>query len=65
MKVTYDPKADAIYIRLAAGVVAATDGIRPGVFADVDATGKGLGFELLSASTRTDNPRVLALELAA
>lgn len=65
MKVTYDPKADAIYIRLAAGVVAETDEVRPGVFADVDATGKVLGFELLSVSTRTDNPRELALELVA
>lgn len=65
MKVTYDPKADAIYIRLAAGVVAETDEVRPSVFADVDATGKVLGFELLSVSTRTDNPRELALELAA
>ena len=64
MKVTYDPKADAIYIRLAAGVVAETDEVLPAVFADDDATGKVLGVKLLSAFTRADKPRELAQEMA-
>ena len=43
MKVTYGPKADAIYIQLAAGAVAETNEVLPAVFADDDATGKVLG----------------------
>ena len=64
MKITYGPKADAIYIQLAAGVVAETNEVLPAVFADDDATGKVLGVELLSAFTRADKPRELAQEMA-
>ena len=64
MKVTYDPKADAIYIQLAAGVLAETNEVLPAVFADDDAAGKVLGVELLSAFTRADKPRELAQEMA-
>ena len=64
MKITYGPKADAIYIRLAVGVVAETNEVLPAVFADDDATGKVLGVELLSAFTRADKPRELVQEMA-
>ena len=64
MKVTYDPKADAIYIWLAAGVVAETDEVLPAVFADDDATGTVLGVKLLSAFTLADKPREFAQEMA-
>ena len=64
MKVTYDPKADAIYICLAAGVVAETDEVLPAVFADDDATGTVLGVKLLSAFTLADKPREFAQEMA-
>ena len=65
MKVTYDPKADAIHIRLAAGVVAETDEVLPAVFAHDDATGTVLGVKLLSAFTRADKPSELVQEMAA
>ena len=63
MKIEYDPKADAMYIRLIAGTVDSSDEIRPGVVFDFDAEGRVLGIEMLDVSLRTDNPRELAMEL--
>ena len=63
MKIEYDPKADAMYIRLAAGTVAESDEIRPGVVFDFDASGRLLGIEMLEVSLRTDKPHELGLEL--
>ena len=63
MKIEYDPKADAIYIRLIAGTVVESDEVRPGVVFDLDAAGRVLGIEMLDVSQRTDNPRELAMEL--
>ncbi len=63
MKIEYDPKADAMYIRLIAGTVVDSDEMRPGVVFDFDAAGRVLGIEMLDVSQRTDNPRELAMEL--
>lgn len=63
MKIEYDPKADAMYIRLIAGTVVESDELRPGVVFDFDANGRVLGIEMLDVSKRTDNPRELAMEL--
>jgi len=63
MKIEYDPKADAMYIRLIAGTVAESDEVRPGVVFDFDAAGRVLGIEMLDVSQRTDNPHEMALEL--
>ena len=63
MKTEYDPKADAMYIRLIAGTVVESDEVRPGVVFDLDAAGRVLGIEMLNVSQRTDNPRELAMEL--
>lgn len=65
MKIEYDPKADAMYIRLAAGEVADSDEVRPGVVLDFDASGKVLGIEMLDVSTRMTNPREVAFEMLA
>ena len=65
MKIEYDPKADAMYIRLLAGTVAESDEVRPGVVFDFDAAGRVLGIEMLDVSKRTDNPRELAMEVVA
>ena len=37
MKIEYDPKADAMYIRLIAGTVVESDEVHPGVVFDIDA----------------------------
>jgi uncharacterized protein YuzE len=63
MKIEYDQQADAMYIRLRAGVVAESDEMRPGVVFDFDEDGRVLGIEMLDVSQRTDNPRELAMEL--
>jgi uncharacterized protein YuzE len=63
MKIEYDPKADAMYIRLIAGTVVDSDEVRPGVVFDFDAQGRVLGIEMLDVSLRTDNSRELAMEL--
>ncbi|HCO57185.1 MAG TPA: hypothetical protein DIT38_03365 [Burkholderiales bacterium] len=63
MKIEYDRRADAMYIRLRAGTVVESDEVRPGVVFDFDADGKVLGIEMLDVSERTDNPRELAMEL--
>jgi uncharacterized protein YuzE len=46
---TYDPEADAAYIYLGRGKVAATKEQGPFIY-DVDASGRILGIEILSAS---------------
>ena len=63
MKIEYDPKADAMYIRLKSGSIAVSDEIRPGLVIDFDEEGKVLGIEMLDVSLRTDNPRELSLSL--
>ena len=63
MKIEYDRRADAMYIRLRAGTVVESDEVRPGVVFDFEADGKVLGIEMLDVSERTDNPRELAMEL--
>jgi uncharacterized protein YuzE len=63
MKIEYDPKADAMYIRLIAGTVVESDEVRPGVVLDFDVEGHVLGIEMLDVSLRTDTPRELAMEL--
>lgn len=65
MKFEYDPQADALYIRLAAGKVAETEEVRPGLMLDYDESGKILGIEMLDVSKTADNPRELALEVLA
>lgn len=46
---TYDPEADAAYIYLSKGQVAETAEAGPFIY-DVDASGRVLGIEILSAS---------------
>jgi uncharacterized protein YuzE len=47
--ITYDPEADAVYIAVGPGKVERTEETGPFVY-DVDATGRVLGIEILSAS---------------
>jgi uncharacterized protein YuzE len=46
---TYDPKADAVYIQLARGSVDRTEEAGPLIY-DVDVEGRICGIEILSAS---------------
>ena len=63
MKIEYDPKADAMYIRLSSGTIADSDEVRPNVFLDTDANGRVLGIEMLDVSKLTDKPNEMAWEM--
>ena len=52
--VRYDQEVDALYIRVAEGVIDDTAEVEPGVIVDVDAEGNMLGVEVLNASGRFD-----------
>ena len=47
--VTYDPEADAVYLRIGRGKVDHTEEAGPFIY-DVDAEGRILGLEILTAS---------------
>ncbi|OYW28655.1 MAG: hypothetical protein B7Z44_07590 [Caulobacter sp. 12-67-6] len=47
---TYDPEADAAYIKLAEGGYYESEEVSPGVILDFTQDGKLLGIEILSAS---------------
>ncbi len=47
--VTYDPDADATYVKLTDGEVASTDMLGDFVSVDVNAAGEPIGIELLKA----------------
>ena len=50
MKLEYDSKADAIYIRLKDVAVASTPEVEDNLIVDLDAKGKMVGIELLFVS---------------
>jgi uncharacterized protein YuzE len=50
MKVSYDPHADAVYLRFAKGKVAKTEEVRDGIIFDYDEAGRIAGIEILHVS---------------
>ncbi len=52
--VRYDEEVDALYIRVAEGVIDDTAEVEPGIMVDVDAEGNMMGIEVLNASGRFD-----------
>ena len=48
--VSYDPRADALYIRFREAAVDESDEVRAGVIMDYDRKGKPIGIEVLDAS---------------
>lgn len=55
---TYDPEADAMYVRIGPkdAQVADTREIEPGVMLDVDASGRIVGIEVLGVRARSVEP---------
>ena len=47
MKIEYDPQADALYLRLFRGKVAATKSVGKNTYVDLDKKGNTLGIEIL------------------
>ena len=52
MKITYDPEADALYIRLREVQLADSMDVEEGVTVDLDSEGHIAGIEILDASKR-------------
>ncbi|RYZ76707.1 MAG: DUF2283 domain-containing protein [Proteobacteria bacterium] len=65
MKIIYDPEVDVLRIRLSDAQVEESDEETPGVILDFDEEGQVVGFEILNASTRVQNPRSVEWALAA
>ncbi|MGH7950911.1 MAG: DUF2283 domain-containing protein [Limisphaerales bacterium] len=54
MKLTYDKETDTLLIVLTKKAIDETEEIRPGVLADLDATGSLVSMEILNASRKVD-----------
>ena len=59
MKVRYDPEVDVLSIVLSDAPVEESDEDKPGVILDYDREGNVVGLEILDASRRMENPRVM------
>lgn len=49
MKTTYDPEADALYVRFAKAKVVESEEVSPGIVIDFDTEGRIVGVEVLDA----------------
>ncbi len=58
MKISYDPKADALYIKFQDGSVARTRKIEDGMLVDTDANGKLFGIEIIGMKGRIPIPEL-------
>lgn len=52
MKFDYDPKEDALYLRLSEADIVESEEVQPGIILDFDAAGTVVGVEVLRASQR-------------
>lgn len=52
MQITYDTKADALYIKLREGKFGSNKEVAEGIVLDLDADNAVLGIEILEASTK-------------
>ena len=59
MKVTYDPEVDILRILFSSAEIEESDEDKPGVILDYDRDGNVVGMEILDASKRVDNPRIV------
>jgi len=64
MKIIYNPEVDVLSIRLSDAAIEESDEENPGVILDYDEDGQVVGFEILNASKRVQNPRSVEWALA-
>ena len=64
MKATYDAKSDTLTLELKPGPVAESDEDKPGVILDYDADGNLIGIEVLDASSRVAEARIMQFQVA-
>ena len=64
MKMNYDPKADALYIRLRKAKIQESDELADGIIVDYDSAGKPVGIEFLDAAKLFGGRRELQVEMS-
>lgn len=64
MKVTYDPEVDVVRILFNSVPIEESDETKPGVVLDYDKDGNVVGMEILNASKRVENPRLVEYAIA-
>ncbi len=64
MKVTYDPEVDVVRILFNSVPIEESDETKPGVVLDYDKDGNVVGMEILNASKRMENPRLVEYAIA-
>jgi uncharacterized protein YuzE len=64
MKVTYDPEVDIVRILFNNVPIEESDETKPGVVLDYDKDGNVVGMEILNASKRVENPRLVEYAIA-
>lgn len=64
MKITYDPEVDVLRIVFSESPIEESDEEKPGVILDFDKDGNIVGMEILDASLRMGNPRVVEYAVA-
>jgi len=63
MKVNYDPKADALYIKLKDAKIEESDEIAKWMIVDFDAENNPVGIEILKASQFFEGKREMKVEM--
>ena len=64
MKINYDPKADALYIKLSDKKIKESDESGKGLIIDYDENGEPVGIELLQASRLFGGKKEVSVELS-
>ena len=64
MKINYDPKADALYIKLSDNKIKDSDESGKGLIIDYDEKGEPVGIELLQASRLFGGKKEVSVELS-
>jgi len=64
MKMSYDPKADALYIRLRKAKIEESDELSDGIIVDYDTFGKPVGIEFLDAAKLFGGKKEFQVEMA-
>jgi len=64
MKVKYDKEVDALYINLSNEKIVESDEQKPGIIFDYDEKGNIVGIEILNASQKINNPKIVKYEFA-
>lgn len=64
MKIIYDPEVDVLRIILNNESIEESDEGQPGIILDYDKAGNVIGFEILDASKRIENPQLVEYSVA-